>query len=51
MTTPNLENINVSAFDNMPTPAEIHAKLPGRGHCKQGVPHHIFTRKRHLASA
>ena len=23
MTTPNLENINVSAFDNMPTPAEI----------------------------
>ncbi len=28
MTTPNLENINVSAFDNMPTPAEIHAKLP-----------------------
>ena len=28
MTTPNLENINVSAFDAMPTPAEIHAKLP-----------------------
>lgn len=28
MTTPNLENINVSAFDSMPTPAEIHAKLP-----------------------
>ena len=25
MTTPNLENINVSAFDNMPTPAEIPA--------------------------
>ena len=28
MTTPNLENINVSAFDSMPTPAEIHAKRP-----------------------
>src|SRR5574343_282680 len=26
--TQNLENINVSAFDTMPTPAEIHAKLP-----------------------
>ncbi len=23
-----LENINVSAFDNMPTPEELHAKLP-----------------------
>jgi 3-deoxy-7-phosphoheptulonate synthase len=23
-----LENVNVSAFDTMPTPAEIHAKLP-----------------------
>ena len=26
--TQNLENINVTAFDTMPTPAEIHAKLP-----------------------
>jgi hypothetical protein len=28
MTTPNIENINVTAFDTMPTPEEIHAKLP-----------------------
>lgn len=28
MTTQLLENVNVSAFDAMPTPAEIHAKLP-----------------------
>ena len=26
--TQNLENINVTAFDAMPTPAEVHAKLP-----------------------
>ena len=28
MTTKNLENINVTAFDDMPTPAEVHARLP-----------------------
>ena len=28
MTTPNTENINVTAFDTMPTPEEIHARLP-----------------------
>ncbi len=28
MTTKNTENLNVGAFDTMPTPAEIHARLP-----------------------
>ena len=28
MTTKNTENLNVSAFDAMPTPEEIHARLP-----------------------
>ena len=28
MTTQNIENVNVTAFDMMPTPEEIHAKLP-----------------------
>ena len=28
MTTKNTENLNVSAFDPMPTPEEIHARLP-----------------------
>ncbi len=28
MTTQNIENINVTAFDAMPTPEEIHARLP-----------------------
>ena len=28
MTTKNTENLNISAFDAMPTPEEIHAKLP-----------------------
>jgi phospho-2-dehydro-3-deoxyheptonate aldolase len=28
MTTQNIENINVTAFDTMPTPEEIHARLP-----------------------
>ena len=28
MTTPNLENVNVSAFDAMPSPEELHARLP-----------------------
>jgi len=28
MTTPRLENLNVTAFDLMPSPEEIHARLP-----------------------
>ncbi|MDD2884993.1 MAG: 3-deoxy-7-phosphoheptulonate synthase [Dechloromonas sp.] len=28
MTTQNIDNINVAAFDTMPTPAEINAKVP-----------------------
>ena len=28
MTTKNTENLNVAAFDTMPTPEEIHARLP-----------------------
>ena len=28
MRTPDIENVNVSAFDTMPTPEEIHARLP-----------------------
>ncbi len=28
MTTTNIDNVNVSAFDNMPTPAEIQAQVP-----------------------
>ena len=28
MTTQNIENVNVTAFDMMPTPEEIHARLP-----------------------
>ncbi|HMV21547.1 MAG TPA: 3-deoxy-7-phosphoheptulonate synthase [Rhodocyclaceae bacterium] len=28
MSTQNLENVNVSAFDAMPTPEELHARLP-----------------------
>jgi 3-deoxy-7-phosphoheptulonate synthase len=28
MTTPRLENLNVAAFDLMPSPEEIHARLP-----------------------
>ena len=28
MTTQNIENVNVTAFDTMPTPEEIHARLP-----------------------
>ncbi len=28
MTTQNIENVNVTAFDAMPTPEEIHARLP-----------------------
>lgn len=28
MTTPDIENINVTAFDPMPSPEEIHARLP-----------------------
>lgn len=28
MNTPDIENINVTSFAPMPTPAELHAKLP-----------------------
>ena len=28
MTTQNIENINVTAFDEMPSPQEIHARVP-----------------------
>ncbi len=28
MTTFNIENVNVTAFDSMPTPEELHARLP-----------------------
>lgn len=28
MTTLNIENVNVTAFDSMPTPEELHARLP-----------------------
>ena len=28
MTTKNTENLNVDTFDTMPTPEEIHARLP-----------------------
>ena len=28
MTTPDIDNVNVAAFDTMPTPAEIQARLP-----------------------
>jgi 3-deoxy-7-phosphoheptulonate synthase len=39
MTKQNLENINVSAFDAMPTPAEIHAKLPISAKAAKTVSH------------
>jgi len=28
MRTPDIENVNVSAFDTMPTPEEVHSRLP-----------------------
>ncbi|HEX2531484.1 MAG TPA: 3-deoxy-7-phosphoheptulonate synthase, partial [Burkholderiaceae bacterium] len=28
MTTPHIENVNVTAFDPMPTPEDLHERLP-----------------------
>jgi 3-deoxy-7-phosphoheptulonate synthase len=28
MTTPNIENVNITSFDPMPSPEELHARLP-----------------------
>jgi 3-deoxy-7-phosphoheptulonate synthase len=39
MTTPNTENINVSAFDTMPTPEEIHVRLPISAKATKTVTH------------
>jgi 3-deoxy-7-phosphoheptulonate synthase len=39
MTTPNTENINVTAFDTMPTPEEIHARLPISAKATKTVTH------------
>ncbi|NJD24329.1 MAG: 3-deoxy-7-phosphoheptulonate synthase [Betaproteobacteria bacterium] len=39
MTTPNTENINVTAFDTMPTPEEIHARLPISAKATKSVTH------------
>ncbi len=51
--TKSLENVNVSAFDTMPTPAEIHARLPISDKASKTVNHgrnqlrHILDRKDH----
>ena len=53
MTTPNTENINVTAFDTMPTPEEIHARLPISSRATKTVTHgrhllrNILDRKDH----
>ena len=53
MTTQKIENTNVSAFDNMPTPEEIHARLPITDKAKKTVTHgrqllaNILDRKDH----
>ena len=53
MTTKNTENLNVSAFDAMPTPEEIHARLPISAKATQTVKHgrkllrNILERKDH----
>jgi 3-deoxy-7-phosphoheptulonate synthase len=39
MTIPNTENINVTAFDTMPTPEEIHARLPISAKATKTVTH------------
>jgi 3-deoxy-7-phosphoheptulonate synthase len=38
MTTHDIENINVTAFDAMPTPEEIHRRVPITPKASQG--HH-----------
>src|SRR5574343_1202962 len=51
--TKSLENVNVSAFDTMPTPAEIHTRLPISDKASKTVNHgrnqlrHILDRKDH----
>ena len=53
MTTQKIENTNVSAFDDMPTPEEIHARLPISDKAKKTVTHgrqllsNILDRKDH----
>ena len=53
MTTQKIENTNVSAFDNMPTPEEIHARLPITDKAKKTITHgrlllsNILDRKDH----
>ena len=53
MTTQNIENINVTAFDNMPSPEEIHARLPISDKAKKTITHgrtllrNILDRKDH----
>jgi len=53
MTTHHIENINVTAFDDMPTPEEIHAKLPLSDKAAKTVTHgrhllrNILDRKDH----
>ncbi len=39
MTTANIENVNVTAFDAMPTPEEIHARLPISAKATKTVTH------------
>jgi len=53
MTTKNTENLNVAAFDAMPTPEEIHARLPITDKAAKTVTHgrtllrNILDRKDH----
>ncbi len=53
MMTQKIENTNVSAFDDMPTPEEIHARLPISDKAKKTVTHgrqllsNILDRKDH----
>ena len=53
MTTLDIENVNVSAFDSMPTPEEIHARLPITLNAARNVLHgrdslrNILDRKDH----
>ena len=39
MTTPDIDNVNVAAFDTMPTPAEIQARLPLSAKAAKTVTH------------
>jgi hypothetical protein len=46
MTTSNIENVNVTAFDTMPTPEALHALLPltdAAGDCRKiGLPLRLY---------